>query len=51
MTYDNEIIKQTWLVEGTIAYSEEQVVEAFNEVQVTLGQEWLDSIKFSDGTE
>ncbi len=51
MTYDTEIIKQTWLVDGTIAYSEEQVVDAFNEVQVTLGQEWMDSIKFSDGNE
>lgn len=51
MAYTTEIIKQTWLVDGTIAYSENQVVDAFNEVQVTLGQECLDKIKFNNGIE
>lgn len=51
MTYDIEFIKQTWLVDGVIAYTEKQVVDAFNEVQSTMGQEWLDSLKFTNGIE
>ncbi len=51
MTYDIEYIKQNWLLEGSIAYSEEQVLDAFNEVQKTLGQRYLDRIKLPKGNE
>ena len=51
MTYTSDFIKNTWLVEGSVPYSENQVVDAFNEIQNTLGKGWLDRIKFSNGTE
>jgi hypothetical protein len=51
MKYDIEFIKQEWLLQGTIPYSEDQVLAAFNEVQATLGQNYLDRIKFPNGIE
>lgn len=51
MSYNIETIKTSWLVVGTIPYSEEQVVIAFNEVYATLGQEALDRVKFIGGIE
>jgi hypothetical protein len=51
MEYTLEYIKQNWLVDGAIPYSENQVIEAFNEVQSTLGDDWLSSIKFKNGYE
>lgn len=51
MEYTLEYIKQNWLLEGAIPYSENQTIEAFNEVQSTLGDEWLTNIKFRNGFE
>jgi hypothetical protein len=51
MTYTIDEIKNNWLVEGTIPYSEESVVAAFNEVKMALGQEWLDNMKVNKGVE
>ena len=51
MSFTIDIIKEKWLVDGTIPYSEEQVVSAFNEVELILGQGWLNNIKFHNGVE
>jgi len=51
MAFTIEDIKVNWLVDGSIPYSEDVVVDAFNEVISTLGQEYLDKLKYKNGVE
>jgi hypothetical protein len=51
MSYTLEDIKDNWLVDGTIPFSNEQTLEAFNQIKSSLGDGWLNKIKFNNGNE
>jgi hypothetical protein len=50
-TYDIDYINKNWLIEGAVPYSEEQIVDAFNETLNILGEEWLGKFKLKNGIE
>lgn len=49
MTFSIDNIKQDWLGEGKTPYSTEEIVTSFNEVEATLGADWLPTFKSQFG--